>query len=1003
MDGPTLFANLNKSPRLPTPPKDSNSDDDKGIYDTALELLKSTSLPYQIDTPHESPNICTDSHNRSTDKASKRVSFTSTISQINSIDNLENLGCTPPSEKRFPGLKPTRSILKRKASLLSSDPVMSDPPAPSDERDFPTMLEEMMRGLSSSEISPRYDAYFAMNGCLKTYDDVPPRQALIENMSVLAGYIQRDLSEYKPSENPMGLKLVIEALRFATTLLWLDKTRQAAPHAFQIFILNHALNTITAKETSKNLLNQYLYLLSMQECGPKVMTKERACRVLSALQGIEDRFKSKTITANKLTIHKKLLEQEQGRVTMIQKAHSWVEHLFSCLLSPVKEIRIRAAVLGLFAGFSVGAERQPSKVFRDMFNKTSSGEGSGKTIADTFVDRLTSWVGSPEYNQHIPTIWAIGVLFMRSKEKPFDMWKHAGPWLKVLQKCFNASDYKLRHGANLAWTRLIYTVAPDLKTPERTVDLLMSPLESQLKRAADPSKDTTDARKLTYGAYSTLLYYSFRPGADFNALDRYWKKYVVPILFSSKSRQLVEPERACRTLIALFNAKPGGYWDVNRVIQPNLVKPEELPGLDVRWLRARADMIVTNLETLMLKDEWWNGERKDCLFMRVWHSYTEAVGKAGTKEVIASKNTMKAVAKLMSSIGAYLERGGTSTDRQHAYQRLSLMLPATVHNIGLVPFIEKRLTRSKQSFEVFDTPSSGSVKDTRPHSSALLHFLDSLLSQKVESHDTSFKAVLEALLEVALSSATSPLSRIKISREFADSSKRQSFGDPASRRILWDVLTTNLKAKISVKSSDSSNKDDIKAGSVFREVVEILECGIEQIHNIDFQSWRSLLDSLDYEIKAEKGPTGTTTYLVEPLAKFLKGRLYRFDFDSLVELSRAIIGKITWPSLPNEAEKAQRPLGRVQLAKIPGFVPFDHLYSLVSNLLTSTYTVKEVTLESKIQMINTVAFLIEQCPLPCFLVLLEPLQEGLRAWVTDRAQTLNVNDTQSQMLFKTVR
>ena len=997
MDAPSLFAGLNLPPRPPTPPKEPH--DEKAICDAALAMLSSNILSHSLDTPNESPNSCNESFTRSSERGAKHVKFIPTPSNI---EDLENIGSTPASEKDLAGRRPIRSILKRSGSLLSSDPLSSDPaapPDPTDDRDFPAMLEDMMKGLSSPDISARYDAYMIINRCLKSYKDVPSRQSLVEKLPTLMECIQADLAETKPVSGPRASQLVTEAVRLVTILACSEPTKSAMSPGFQSFILNHAVSAIVSKETSKHMLNLYLYLLSQQDFGAKIMTKERANRLLSGLQAVEEHVKSKSASAHKLMIYQKMLRQDQARLIMITRADEWMSHLFTYLFSSVKEIRARAIDFGLRAGYTIGTERHISRAFRDLMTRKHTVEGTEKSYVETLVDRLTAWAESKEHCMHVPQIWSIGVLFLRNKDRPFDKWKSAPLWLRVLQKGFNSSDPKLRSQANQVWTRFIYAVSPDQDTPNSTSSLLLSPLESQMRRSSGSTKEAREVRRVTYAAYCSLLYYALRPDADYETLERYWNVYVGPILSPGKSERCVDPDMTCRILSSLLNGSRNQIWDSERICKGPMQKPEEIHCLDARWIRSRASLVFKLLESLNCEESWIDGER-EYLFLHLWKHATNAIGQASQREVkVSSLETMTALAEVVTSLNRFFEKSEAEDDKR-IFDKFILLIRAAVESISLRPFLEKRLVYSiEKRFTVLDTPSLRSSKASHSPKSGLTHLLNILLSTNINADQGQYEQALNTLLNIALESATSTVSSIILIREFAEN---LDSAPSASQGPFWEVIANTLQSVLESSEAHAAANGFQDSSQVYREACKILTLAPWQVLANESRSWCSAFDELNGQILSAHRVVGSSLYFVEPLARHLRENLGLSESQSWIEPAIKVVSAIQWPNSPHNTKQVRR--------KYPGNSshPRDNLaspnevYSLVSALLGAAYSSSTTTVELKLLALSTVRKVFEQCPSEFVDGLLNQSYFGLAVWTTDADAILTTKDLGSQRLFRAV-
>ena len=998
MDAPSLFARLNRLNQPPTPPRSNN--DDMETCDAALAMLSSSFLSRPLNTPLTSPVSVNEAAVGSSDKCGKRVKFDSTPCNI---EEVENIGSTPASEKSLAGNKPIRSILKRSGSLLSSDPLSSDPIAPVEERDFRTMLEDMIRGLASPEISPRFDAYFSVNGCLKKYRDLPSQQALVEKISILTDYIRRDLSEVKASDSPRSSQLIAEALRFVNNLLWSEPTKKALPQSFQSFLLNHTVHAVSNHDTSKNLTQQYLHVLATQEFGPKVMNKERANRVLAALLKIDSRFKSRSITAQKLGIHKQFLRQEQAKVIMTARANDWMGHLFKCLLSEIKEIRIRAIEFGVSAGLEIGAELQVSKAFRHLFESTNTNDDVGKTYAHHVMETLNGWIDSKEHCMHIPHIWSIAVLFCRNKDRPFASWKHVPAWLRLIQRCFNSSDVKLRSQANQAWTRLIYTILPDAETPQKAASLLLAPLESQMGRFKRFDQETKEARRITYAAYCTLLYYSLRPGTDFATLDRYWMEFVGPLMTKTSPKTLLEPDVAHRILSSLLGGNAGYAYDIDRTKRKAMLKLEEVPALDVRWIRSRARTIVSVLDVLITDDCWWNAD-KGHGFLKIWNLFTKAIGQAGAKEVKTSNDTMGALGNVMTFLRHFLTEARTTKGDEEAFATFAILLQTAIENIGAQPFTERRLQHSviPDAFDAITT-SPGTFTKADDETSPILYLLDTLVSCDIDSVEESYVAALRLLVDTAVASNTSFILKVKKIKELASCLSWSTGHHSSSKAIFWDVVVDRFEEVLGGCRVGATEHDSRSFGAALEEAVQIMQYGADYIQYNESRSWFSALNTLEHEFQAVTGVAGSGMYLLEPLAKHLLGKLTSNNTDDMIELSCTIINKARWHGSPKDVEKAWR--------SMYGFVPdfakksssdiYEYLYLLVAELLEKSYLVSLPT-NALTAILSAITRFLDRCPQRFFQNALKRVQNGLIIWMEDEKQILNDSNTASKSVFSLV-
>ena len=157
--------------RPPTPPRDTRAESDPILPSHPNDTARAT-----LDTPLESPHSV-DYLSKSCDKGQKRVDFRL---DAHTID--ERIRTLLKSSKPC---KPSKSILKFSSNPASSAPAEPDFAIP-ECRDFATMLDDTLRALASSSQMVRFDAYMALNGCLKAYSDTPSHEELFSRLPALA-------------------------------------------------------------------------------------------------------------------------------------------------------------------------------------------------------------------------------------------------------------------------------------------------------------------------------------------------------------------------------------------------------------------------------------------------------------------------------------------------------------------------------------------------------------------------------------------------------------------------------------------------------------------------------------------------------------------------------------------------------------------------------------------------------------------------------------------------
>jgi hypothetical protein len=202
-----------------------------------------------------------------------------------------------------------------------------------------------------------------------------------------------------------------------------------------------------------------------------------------------------------MVVYQRLLEQV--RSVMVSRVSDWMDHVFSGMLSTIKPIRSRAIAFGIDAGLAMGTTSTVSRAVMDVFNR--SGEDDRK-FADFLCDRLNKMVTSKEDGAHVPQIWSVPVLFLRSRRHQLEHWEHMKAWLYIIQRCFNSSDILVKFRPlllGIGWS----SPSIQILRPDAMMKMLRQPIVSQLDRKAS-DKPSKQARQVAFASYCNLLYYA---------------------------------------------------------------------------------------------------------------------------------------------------------------------------------------------------------------------------------------------------------------------------------------------------------------------------------------------------------------------------------------------------------------------------------------------------------------------------------------------------------------
>jgi hypothetical protein len=725
----------------PTPGPIENDEVEEGL-DIAISFLGTGT---EVEEKLNSANLITTalaaatspSHNEgiyTTQKASsslRKVTFES----LNECDYhyssspsrvLSPLRALPPSRER-----PARSILKPfKPSSLNHVTQRTF-------GSFQEMLDNTVRQLAAGDQKNRIDAYQSFLGAIQAKISVPEQDALLDATPSLLEFVYRDVQ----NASSQNLQIVTWALKFLATLTRMIPIAEQPEFDGLTSLLDFAINFIemavnkAIKDNSvvenagipKVVIHHHLLYLC-QKFNPKILTPERAARVLTCLSKIHERVNGNNVKVYRLVIYQQFFEVVPN--TMISKAAEWLPNLFNCLLSNKAEVRQHAMNLGLTA--SLRHARQLCKSVEDIL----SSKNEETRFMDLFIEQLSRLLEHKDREMAliVPRVWATMVLFLRPRFKKPEFWSWFKPFLTLLSQAMNSMDRQVKLETYAAWKRFIFAVMPDKHTISQVRKMLRSPFQDALLNQRELQQGP--GRTMMSG-YLCLLYYSLRPGASFEDLDMYWTEYVSQILvnFASVKRNGQHLYCASSILQSLFQSSE--KWNENRANSSQAFEIDELSRLDCNWIRSRLDKVLTVVEPILLHPGSWapiDDENKsqerpldlDNLALSTWSSLMEAVREAGAKEItisVALKSSVAATTNVLHKVGRWLAQN--PPDSINPAQAFQLMTECAITRLGASSFTERMLMKNPESqdFEIAPTPShrskSGSLQSPITHLLAL--------------------------------------------------------------------------------------------------------------------------------------------------------------------------------------------------------------------------------------------------------------------------------------------
>lgn len=975
--------------RPPTPPKENVEDSTKISIDQTYQGTLGQQV--LLDTPDESPASSSEYFNGSGGKLPKRVVFSPWTSYHKPLVPMNKT--TTPDGKLRP-LLPSKQCVASHKSILKVSTNNSSPSFDMPQQlvldpneTVAVMLRSVTQHLSSASRDSRLDSYKTLLGCLSAYEEVPDTQSLIQSLTAFLEYIRRDIAAKQATSGGPDVELASHALKVLKAILYTPGLTAAVPHEFGTFIAEQAVSSMESQDTPKVMLDHYMQLLAQQKLPQKIINSEKANRILNALNGLETRIKGNRVIGLKLMIYQRLLVQATS--LMVPRAVDWLEFLIVSMSSSIKDIRSRAIAFGIDAALTLGTTSTVSQSCIDILDRETP---AGPKVVDCLGTRMVELLNVKNEGLHVPQMWIVTVLFLRSRRRQIERWQHMQGWLGIMQRAFNSSDPKVKLQANIAWNRLVAATNLDTSTSTKFIRMLRQPIASQLERKTNDNQ-MRHAKQIARSTYCNLLYYAFHPGATFEHLDLYWDGYVAPVLSIRPSMEKSDVEFACRVLGALFSSTQPRIWNHNRAHQLTPMKPEELPCLDPKWTRSRAAKVISVLENLPLHITLAQpGDVLATPYFETWRSFVKALGDAASKEIKVSMETMTAMAHIMTMLYRYWSQSYNSS--KEIPPRLDVfvaLINETVAKVGFRPFTEKRLfhARPESSFEAAETPSSHSGRPQRILKSPITFLLDALVNATpVHEPAATYRAAVKSLLDVALRTASGRRTYLVVLWELAQDIILGCPGENSNRVIFWEYLVKETARAIAMpplKTQDNDNHGH--PGNDYREALRLLELGIREFGYETYTEWKTLSNAVIGSIQDDGGHAGILLVYTEPLSKIISEEEPHNTSDNFLRCGTYILENIRWPESRQALERVRKQLWG------PGFTPrgppaldpFNHLYLMVEGLLTWTYPrLRSLSLDVVTQFMASVNSLLLSCPASLRVVCLKRIQRGLGVWIEDK-------------------
>lgn len=895
--------------------------------------------------------------------------------------------------------KPGKSILKQTSHTITESTLGSGP-APLSS----TMLESTLRQLAGTDRDSKVDAYMMLTRALKDSDALPDRAALNDRMNSFVQFIQRDIT-VKPTSGSPDISLVNYALGLLILFLRLPGLARSfsEDHAACIVLVDHCIRSFEDPAAPKEVVRNLMQVIANQNFSLKVMTSDRVGRLVSALHNIEEHLNGKSIILSRVLVYRKLVSQVKQ--PMINHS-DWLLDLFTDMLSNIIDIRTNAVALGLDAGFLLNHDRALSRRVMEITALTFQ----DKRYIDYYREKLRIMLKDRRQAPAVPRIWSVVMLLVRC---PFDKWDAFNDWLLVIQACFNSSDFQTRLEANQAWARLVYIALSDeriISDAKRRLSTLRRPFADQMNRKGT-GKQSEDLRKAVLGGVCNLFYYAFRPNVSLALVDHYWDSGVAPTMRDLMDRSCEDTidygVYAAQILTNLFNCSRTRIWTRERVTDPRLVEPTELPAIDSKWIRRNVSRVFDVVEPILEKN--FLALRSKSPTLDLWQALVSSVASAAIKEVKVATDTAAFVARSFNFLQSVWATGvppGEAGDYSANFLcAVRTYLQVMFEALGQLPFTEKILSTNDQNkFVPISTPSHRMHKAQSQPKAPLAHLFSfiSTLPPGVPDDD-AFADFIRVVFNPSFKSRLER-TQVELAAQFSFLVPVDALCPFGTWALVADWSWSLLKARrLDDQSLGPGGSNPV--GQRYRDFVKVLERGLRSTPNLPHHQWLACFDEFVGLCQEEAGDACVAIIAVEPLAQIcleLDSSGQSKDPIRTLSILRGLLTVAAHPRDRQAVDAARRRLwGTAAAGSRPNLLdPFDHLYRLTKLALKVLYAAPLPSMSEVAQgILQALCGFLQRSNRQLLLQTLVAIQEGVALWLQDAQKLLT---SQSGEAFSSV-
>lgn len=1005
--------------RPPTPPREISKavDDAISFLDDSNEIDRLLNGPLtgsQLSTSSTAqigPTLSDDIED--TSNATRKVGFSPHLIYYQTSEPEQSNSPKTHLDKKSTSVesaKPLKSILK--SAHLAAPPTPEDLDtklnsfSPEIPGSFAKMLQSVIHQLAGSSRSSRLDAYLALNGVLKAYEDVPDLQAMHEKMGQLVQFLARDIA-WKTSDGRLDVNIITQAVKLTLAIVCRPKLAEALDDDFKTFLVDRSVLVLEQADMPKAIIKPHMYLLSQQRFRSAIAATGKADKIVTALKTIEDRCSGNSVIVTRLLIYRRLFQQVPA--IMLARIRDWLEHIFHGMLSSVKDIRSRAIEACAHFGHEFGQHTHVSRALHDLFETEIE---EGRTYGDFLIMRLEEMLEDKEIATCVPQIWSSVILFIRSKRISLERWPTFKLWLRLIQKCHNSSDITIRYHALLAWNKLVFAVMPDASTSDSLMNMLKIPITSGIERKGS-DKYTQQVRQYALGSYYNLLYYAFRPGLSEAEHDTAWTTFVAPVLPVIIKSIDKGQNIACRVLQGLVNGD-ADVWDPEPAFYEDTITPAVLPKLNPRWVRSRLARILKLLEPI-LSFRMWSANEANAAIDKVWHDLMQSVADAGNQEVRTSNDLKEAIALLVNTFRRLWlgrKQSPLEADEGRWLQRFTGLVKTSINTLGAGHFTEDILQQTAEDVvEVAPTPSHRHAKPQGDAQSPLAIFFRLFCHPpSTLPIDLEYQNAISTVLNRLTSAKPGLQARLEVLSRCSQVLLYESdlVDQHCLRRTLWIALAENAIGFLKSKGSASDGQESRSVGHSLRHAVDILNSGFYVIANIgESDVIEEFYDAIHDSAKTSAGDAGVAIALIEPFAKGLSDTASPVPLEAKSSLVPHMLEKAVWPRTRQSMEQARKDLWGLGLApnKSVAFDPFEHVYVLVNRSMTMAYNEFDALEASGVawarNFCSSLMEFLKKSPPSLLGSALRKVQDGIVVWIADHHRKTGNNPDTLAMVRQT--